>query len=61
MAVPTTGQYEMFGTSSASSIEGAISASGVDTSGVTTFHQLINLSTVEYFDQYMLGTSLHYL
>jgi hypothetical protein len=56
MAVPISGNFEMFGTGSSNSIAGAISSSGVDVSGITTFNDLIAVSTVEYFDPIYAGS-----
>lgn len=49
MAVPVNGEYEMFGTGSEASIEGAINSHD-STSGIDDFDSLIDTSVLSYFD-----------
>ena len=55
MAVPTSGKYAMFGTSSSEPIAGAISSSEGNVSGVDDFGNLINVSNLNYFDPRYAG------
>lgn len=50
MAVPTSGNFEMFGTGSNTTIAGAIVEGGANVDGLTTFNQLIAASTASRFD-----------
>lgn len=56
MGVPSTGSFNMFGTGSNTSIAGAISSSGGSVGGLTSFTELINASTADYFDPLYAGT-----
>tara|TARA_B110000503_G_scaffold105806_1_gene157898 strand:+ start:1048 stop:2802 length:1755 start_codon:yes stop_codon:yes gene_type:complete len=56
MPVPTTGNFDMFGTATDTTIAGAIVEGGGDVTGLTTFTQLIGVSTAEYFDSTYAGT-----
>ena len=44
MAVPTSGNFKMFGTGSNTTIAGALNASGEDVTGLDTFTQLVGVS-----------------
>lgn len=50
MAVPTTGSFDMFGTGSITSIQGAMKDTGDIVDGLTQFNQLISSSTYYKFD-----------
>lgn len=50
MAVPTTGNFDMFGTGSITSIQGAMKDTGDTVDGLTQFNQLISSSTYYKFD-----------
>ena len=56
MAVPTSGNFDMFGTGTTTTIAGAIVEGGGDVSGLTTFDQLIAVSTTSKFDATYAGT-----
>ena len=55
MAVPTSGKYAMFGTSSSEPIAGAISSSEGNVTGVDNFSNLIDVSNLNYFDPKYAG------
>ena len=55
MAVPTSGNFDMFG-SGTTTIAGAIVEGGGSVSGLTTFSQLIAAATVSKFDATYAGT-----
>ena len=56
MAVPTSGNFDMFGTGTTTTIAGAIVEGGGSVSGLTTFSQLIAAATVSKFDATYAGT-----
>ena len=59
MAVPTSGNFEMFGTGSTTSIAGALNSAGDNVNGLTTFTQLINVSTAGKFNFTYAGEVTH--
>ena len=56
MGVPTSGDFNMFGTATTASIAGAIEAGGSNVSSLTTFDDLIAASTASLFDSTYAGT-----
>lgn len=56
MGVPTSGDFNMFGTATTASIAGAIEAGGSNVSSITTFEDLIAASTASLFDSTYSGT-----
>ena len=56
MGVPTSGDFNMFGTATTASIAGAIEAGGSHVSSLTTFEELIAASTASLFDSTYSGT-----
>ena len=56
MGVATTGNFSMFGTGSTESIAGAIQQGGGNVDDLTTFNELIAVSTEGFFDAAYAGT-----
>ena len=56
MGVPTSGDFNMFGTATTASIAGAIEAGGSNVSSLTTFEELISASNASLFDSTYAGT-----
>lgn len=56
MAVPTSGKFKMFPSSSNTHIEGAINKGGGDSSGINDFETLISQSFANKFDSAFAGT-----
>ena len=55
MAVPVSGNFEMFGTGSTTSIAGAMHDTGDNVTGLTTFNELISASNAGKFNFYYAG------
>jgi len=55
MAIPTFGNFNMFGAGADTSIQGAIESGGGDTTGVDNFNGLITVSNPEFFDPIYAG------
>jgi hypothetical protein len=55
MTIPTSGNFDMFGTGSTTTIAGAIQQHGGIVAGVTDFESLRNLTTASFFDSTYAG------